>query len=347
MIRYGKSAQDILGFKQDFFESNDRLRDDLLKINRRYAEQPRRILCKLCTEKLPDQPKFTKHEVKYFICTRCGHLNGAYEDTKEFCSALYADDSGRDYAKTYSSSDKDIYFKRVEQIYVPKAKFLAEALREQGAEPNRLTYTDLGAGSGYFVAALRGIGLDQVTGYEVSESQVDLATKMLSGRHVVRHELDALDAIIQGINSDVVSMIGVLEHVTNPREVLERLCANKGVEYVYISVPLFSTSVFIEMAFPDVMPRHLAAAHTHLFTESSLRWMANEYKMDRVSEWWFGTDIVDLFRSMTVMLQKSSQTHDVATDWQSMFAPLLDEMQIVLDKRKMSSEIHALFKLKR
>ena len=347
MIRFGKSAQDILGFKKDFFESNDRIRDDLLRINKLYAKQPRRFLCKLCTHKLPATPKFKAHEVEYLVCSRCGHLNGAYEDTAEFCNAVYAEESGSKYARTYHSDDRDAYFQRIEQIYTPKAKFMIDALREQGMNPKELSYADLGAGSGYFVGALRGSDLDRVIGYEVSQAQVDLASHMLAGRFVEQHALDDLDAIIQGLKCEVVSMVGVLEHVRHPREVLARLSENKNVKFLYISVPLFSTSVFIEMVFPMVMPRHLAAAHTHLFTESSLNWMAGEFKMHRVAEWWFGTDIMDLFRSMTVMLQKSPQTREVAAEWQALFAPLLDDLQIVLDKRKLSSEVHALFRFQR
>jgi len=347
LIRFGKSAQDVLGFKKDFFDSNDKLRADLLRINQLYAAQPRRSRCKLCDKTLPDKVKFEKHGVGYLFCARCGHLNGAHEDTPEFCAAIYSDDDGRGYAKTYHSGDRDAYFKRVEQIYVPKAKFLIDALREDGADPEKARYADLGAGSGYFVAALKASGLQHVTGYEVSAAQVDLAAHMLAGRFVEQHELDALEGLVQGLQSDVVSMIGVLEHVRHPRNILMKLKANLNVKYLYISVPLFSISPFLEMAFPEVMPRHLVAAHTHLFTDSSLGWMAEEYGMTRIAEWWFGADIMDLFRSVAVTLDKSPTAREMNGLWHDTFAPLLDELQLVIDKRKQSSEVHALFRFER
>jgi len=344
VIRFGKSAQDVLGFKKDFFDSNDRLRDDLLRINSLYAAQPRRTRCKLCDQTLPEKRQFQSNGVAYLFCSRCGHLNGAHEDTEEFCAAIYSDDQGRDYAKTYHSADREAYFKRVEQIYVPKAKFLIDALREDGTDPVKAYYADLGAGSGYFVAALKACGLQHVTGYEVSAAQVELAAHMLSGRFVQQHELDALGSVVQGLQSNVVSMIGVLEHVRHPRDILAKLKANPNVKYLYISVPLFSISPFLEMAFPHVMPRHLAAAHTHLFTDSSLKWMAGEYGMTRIAEWWFGADIMDLFRSVAVTLDKSPPTREMNGLWHETFAPLLDELQLVIDKRKQSSEVHALFR---
>jgi hypothetical protein len=347
VIRFGKSAQDVLGFKQDFFTSNDCLRDNLLRINRLYEAQPRRTRCKLCDGDLAGKSRFKSGGVEYIICSRCGHLNGAHEDSDEFCAAVYSDDDGRDYAKTYHSTGRDDYFRRVEQIYTPKAKFLIEALREEGIDAFQASYADLGAGSGYFVAALQACGLRKVEGHEVSTAQVELAADMLSGRFVQHHELDALDAVIKELRSGVVSMIGVLEHVRYPRDVLSRLKTNPNVKYLYLSVPLFSISPYLEMVFPGVMPRHLAAAHTHLFTDSSLQWMAGEFGMTRVAEWWFGADVMDLFRSIAIMLEKSDETRLMTGLWQKTFAPLLDELQLVIDRRKQSSEVHALFRFDR
>lgn len=51
LIRYGKN--NILNLKADFFDQNDILREDLLRINSIYAAQPPRILCKICDAFLP------------------------------------------------------------------------------------------------------------------------------------------------------------------------------------------------------------------------------------------------------------------------------------------------------
>ena len=88
-------------------------------------------------------------------------------------------------------------------------------------------------------------------------------------------------------------MIGVLEHLQEPREVLHAICSNPTIRYIYISVPMFSLSVYLKAVSPEVFHRQLGAGHTHLYTDSSLDWMCKEFGLERVGGWWFGTDIVD------------------------------------------------------
>ena len=46
---------------------------------------------------------------------------------------MYVEDSGKDYAKNYDSSDRDAD-QRVQDIYLPKAEFLRDALTEKGID---------------------------------------------------------------------------------------------------------------------------------------------------------------------------------------------------------------------
>lgn len=304
MLRFGKSSGPLLALKESFFTDNDALLEESLRLAKTYTAQPRRNACKACEAPLGDVD-FTKHGIGYVICERCGHLNGAHEDTSAFCAAVYTERGGESYARAYSSEGAEAYQARVRDIYLPKAQFLVDTLQDQGESPASLAYGDLGAGSGYFVAALVELGLGAVQGYEVSEVQVDFANRMVPGVRVRRHELDEATELAATLEADVVSMIGVLEHVRRPRELLAALKRNRNVRYVYLSVPLFSPCVFFEMAFDDVMPRQLSGGHTHLYTDSSLDWTCREFGFERVGEWWFGTDMVDLYRSVSVRLGRS------------------------------------------
>ena len=105
------------------------------------------------------------------------------------------------------------------------------------------------------VAALHDVGIDRVTGYEVSEVQVQMARTMRPEASMVLHRLEDVYQIAGSVDADVVSMIGVLEHLQKPIEILQALGDNQAARYVFISVPLFSLSVFVELAFPDVMQR--------------------------------------------------------------------------------------------
>jgi hypothetical protein len=341
MLRFGKSADSLLHHKRSFFEENESLLEEGHRIARIYVEQPRRSECKCCRAAI-GPAAFTKHSIDYHICDNCGHLNGSHEDTDEFCATLYTGDKGRKYAKNYASSDKEAYHRRVKDIYEPKAEFLKDALNELGVEPQKLSYTDLGAGSGYFVAAMRNLGWQNSVGYEVSKAQVELAQAMIERNAVRQHDLQEIETLAGEIECDVVSMIGVLEHLQKPRDVLRALRENRHVNYLYISVPLFSPCVIFEMIFPTVFQRQLSAGHTHLYTETSLQWVCKEFQMKSVAEWWFGTDMVDLFRSVSVQLERQEATDQLKHYWADMFGGVIDDLQYALDRKKLSSEVHLL-----
>ncbi len=339
--RYGKPSGPLLSLKSNFFSDNDKLLDEQRQLAALYARQPRRTRCKTCDGTI-DKVAFSKLGIEYMICPRCGHLNGAHEDSDAFCSAVYTDAAGAAYARAYGAADREAYRIRTRDIYVPKARFLVESLAALGKDPAELSYADLGAGSGYFVAALRSTGLAQVRGHEVSATQVALANEMVGEELVETHALDETVALAGRIQANVVSLIGVLEHLQQPRQLLAALKSNPSVSYIYISVPLFSPSVFFEIAFPDVMQRHLSGAHTHLYTESSLNWTCHEFGLRRLAEWWFGSDIVDLYRSVLTHLAQTDATAGAATVWQDMLKPVIDGMQESLDNKHLSSEVHML-----
>ena len=92
--------------KSSFFDENEHH----LAINRNYAEiyaaQPIRNLCKNCDSEIggSDVVDFTSHSIPYRFCKTCGHLNGLYQDTNEFCESIYMDDES-DYADAYLEKD--------------------------------------------------------------------------------------------------------------------------------------------------------------------------------------------------------------------------------------------------
>ena len=344
ILKYGKLSQSIISFKEAFFKDNDKLKIKADEVNKFYSQQPERFNCKNC-DHLLENTSFKNQYIKYSICENCGHLSGMHEDTDLFCSKIYTDNKGADYAEMYNSKGAEDYNKRVKSIYIPKAQFMFDSLVELGHEPNKFKYADFGAGTGYFLSALKSINLNNIMGFEPSESQVSLGNKLI-GKDLLE-QINLKDTVlkIKKIDTDVVTLIGVLEHVNNPREILAAISANKKIKYLYISVPLFSPTVFFEMILPGVMKRHLTGAHTHLYTESSLRYMAKEFDLDIVASWWFGLDMVDLFRSVSVSLEKNQDTKQMSLLWEELFSPVIDNLQLCLDQKHMSSEVHMMFKV--
>lgn len=347
MKKYSKSLLDIAAIKQSFLADNGTHLANALQINNVYTQQPRRMQCKTCMAPIGKDKDFSSHGVDYCICDVCGHLNGMFEDTREFCEYLYSSDGGSRYSSSYLTD----YHARVQQIYLPKVDFLLASLEELCQESkDAISISDFGCGGGHFVhaATLRGLA---ARGYDISTQLVDLANYAYNAAFPMRHTSEIpfcrtgdeqqLCSILANSKSLVASFIGVLEHLRNPLEFLDAFCSSK-VKYLYISVPLFSLTVFFESIFEAVFPRLLSGGHTHLYTHASLAYLLNKYSLHEVSSWHFGTDAMDLRRSMLISMDNngvSDRFKELFFD--EYFSPqVMDQMQRVIDLSCSASEIH-------
>jgi len=130
--RYGKSMSDVLGVKKNLFEENDKLLNEERKIYELYRMQKKRTHCKVCNHEMPSVKYFASHGTDYFMCTCCGHINGAYEDGTEFAKTMY--ESGL-FGDFYREPDSLKYLNRMDSIYTPKVKFLIDSLRTTPPPP--------------------------------------------------------------------------------------------------------------------------------------------------------------------------------------------------------------------
>ena len=339
IVRYGKESAGYLKTKQLFYdlEINATYIQERERLDRVYLRQPRRTACKTCDAPL-SEVSFTVMGVGFLICPRCGHLNGAHEDTRAFCEAVYAEADHS--ARIYGDPDVDAYMARADTIYKPKIEFMLEALRADGADPATLRYVDLGSGSGHLVAAMLRSGLEAVEGFEISPAQVSLANAMC-GREVLRCvDLDETVALASRLDADVVTLVFSLEHFEKPGEIMRALKANPSVRYIFLALPMFSPGTITEISFPAVMTRQLGLGHTHLYTVSSLEWLLDTCGFRSIAEWWFGSDVFDLHRSIAVTLKQAGGMDALVERWSEMILPSLDEMQAAIDRRKLSSESH-------
>ena len=329
-VKFSKKYDKILSIKKNFFFENKQNLKSALKINKIYIKQTKRKKCKNCNIKIFSK-KFFQHKVDYTVCNKCGHLNGIYEDTKEFANSVYTHKNVFFY-KSYSNS----YDSRVKYIYIPKVNFLKKILK------TNINVLDLGAGAGHFLKALE-IKKIKAKGYDTNQDLVSLGKNKLKKNKLTKIDPDKIyDLILKEKQSNVLSMIGFLEHLNEPNLMLNQFKKSK-IKYLYISVPLFSLSVFLENSFKNIFPRQLSRDHTHLYTKKSLYYLVKENNFKIVAEWWFGTDFPDLYRS----LLNSSYNYD-----KKYYKSLLDEklysvidkLQNILDKNKICSEVHMILK---
>ena len=333
VLKFSKSYENILKIKKSFYDDNEIHLKNAIKINNEYKKQPLRQCCKNCGSK--KIKSFIKNfNIPYKLCSLCGHLNGAYEDTRVFAKKLYTSDDGKNYSKNYLN-DFDI---RVKNIYIPKVDFLKKVIKK------KINLLDLGCGAGHFVKALEQKKIF-ATGYDTSVVLCKLGNKKLKKNKIYPINFERIYEIVENHSKfNTLSLIGVLEHLTEPHKLLNSFKKSK-IKYLYISVPLFSLSSFLENSFPNIFPRQLSGGHTHLYTEKSLNYLAKKYKLKIIGEYWFGTDFPDLMRSLINtgnIMNKKIYTKELYEK----FSKFIDDLQFVLDKNKVCSGVHMVFENK-
>lgn len=344
--KYGKPLGDLIGIKHDFFDNNDAnlaMADDMADA---LCAQPVRKVCKMCGEKITGKKLMDSHKMGYYLCENCHHLNSEHEDTDAFAQKVYITDN---YANNYTAADVEKYEKRLDSIYIPKAQFLIDALKNDGIDVSDIRLLDDGAGSGYFVRAMRKLGAD-AEGIEISTDQVKFANDMAKEAGIeepILKQIDSCDITdyIKTTDRPVLSAIGVLEHIISLQETFDAIRDNKNIKYLYISVPMFGFSALFEGAFQKCYNRHLGGTHTHLFSDDSLKYMADRIGFEIHSSWKFGSDMMDLYRFLCVSLQQNGNDEAV-TVLADKFLPIIDKMQLVVDESEFASEIHMLLKRK-
>jgi SAM-dependent methyltransferase len=336
--KFSKSSDAVIKNKKSFFEENERHLGYVRCVNEIYLKQPKRTVCKNCEAPI-GKADFISQKVPYSLCASCNHLNGLYEDSDEFANFLYKDSGGDNYKRNYLDS----YDSRVNDIYAPKVHFLLEAIHPLRQKNSALSVLDVGCGGGGFICACEHVSI-KARGVEPNQALVELAAEKIGAGKVVKCDLDDISKIIRDSGDDVVALIGVLEHVQKPREVIKAF-VESDVKYLYLQVPLFSLSVLLEHANQAVFPRQLNAGHTHLYTKESLDHLFEEFRLQILAEWWFGTDFVDLFRQLIV--KSDYINHAKGSELlKRYFGSFIDDFQAVLDRDKKCSGVNMVLRKK-
>jgi hypothetical protein len=180
-------------------------------------------------------------------------------------------------------------------------------------------------------------------GYDPNIQLIQHGSRFLNKNKIFNKEINNCKKEIMYSEHNVLSAIGVLEHLENPIEIFE-LFTKSNKEYFYISVPLFSMSVYIENIFKNIYPRHLGGPHTHLYSKKSLYFIEKKFRLKIIGEWWFGTDFPDLYRSLLLSLNYKDK--EFINYFDKIFFKNINEFQSILDREKSCSEVHMVFKKK-
>ena len=95
--------------------------------------------------------------------------------------------------------------------------------------------------------------------------------------------------------------------------------------------------------FSKYISKTIRGAHTHLYSKESINYFTKKYKLKIIGQWWFGQDFLDLKRSLINSIKKET-SKNFLNAFQNLFGSHIDELQKVLDKKFISSEVHIILR---
>ena len=345
--KFGKSRKGYHDINSVFYDhkENEKFLKKLKSCLNIYKKQPRRTSCKVCNQKLNvKKVAFKKNGIKWYLCMNCGHLNGEFQDTQKYNNLIYEKDHGIS-SDIYSKFSIRDFNRKVNNIYLPKVDFLIDVLQKEKVDLTNIKCCDFGTGSGFLLKAFLKRGVKKVTGYEVSNEQVKYGNKMLGKELIIQKKITDVESLVEKIDAQIVTSIFHLEHIENPLNFLKKVKKNKNIKFLYAAVPLYSFGAIFEVLFENLTPRILGESHTHLYTNESIEWIEKKLNIKLVGSWWFGADIFDLHKSIFMSLSKKMQGESVLNKFNENFQVVWDSFQKTIDKKKMCSEVHLVYKV--
>ncbi|WP_159436137.1 class I SAM-dependent methyltransferase [Anaerosalibacter sp. Marseille-P3206] len=266
------------------------------------------------------------YNADYVKCTNCNHVFIKRRPSKEKIQEFYKNDSI--YQSTYA--DVDTIMNRVKEVAIPKVEFITKLYKERFGErcPKIL---DIGAGSGHFVYACRKLGFEadgiEISTYGRKFAKQNFNVNLLDGDFVKDYNR------LEGY--DIITFWGVIEHVTNPLEMLvaarKTLGNNKGL--IVAEVPRWeSISTCIQSQTPNTIIRHLdPLGHINCFSDMSIATSFVKSGLDIIGAWYFGMDAFELVNQLNYYMEDNQLI--------SQFQKFVPKLQEQCDLSRLSDEM--------
>jgi SAM-dependent methyltransferase len=157
------------------------------------------------------------------------------------------------------------YTEQYRRVYDGFAQILARKLKARGQSLRGQTILDIGCFTGEFLELLRQRGAD-VYGLELQSEAVSIAGGKLPGRIF---KADVFSDNFPQIPCDIVTLMGVIEHVTDPVKLLRRSSSLLKEDGILMLQTPDSTSLLAGIM-GKFWPPYEPVEHIHLFGRKSL-----------------------------------------------------------------------------
>ncbi|MDD5687508.1 MAG: class I SAM-dependent methyltransferase [Elusimicrobia bacterium] len=227
--------------------------------------------CKICNKN--QKFIFEYHKYVYCRCVNCG-LVSTYPLPDDITIETH-------YAKKFIEGNYQLLREYSDQyifIYKGFVNVLESELRKHGLKLPGLSVLDVGCFTGEFLYLLRERGAD-VYGLELQTEAVEIANEKLSGRVL---KADVYENIFPKKQFDIITLLGVVEHVLDPAKLLNRsseLLKPGGI--LLIQTPN-SASLFAKIM-GKLWPPFAPVEHIHIFTKKSIKLKLKELGFENIS----------------------------------------------------------------
>jgi len=250
------------------------------------------------------------------------------------CQNLFLSNPLKDLTKLYTNDGKEssyescylsdeLFYKRLEHIAKPKVGFISEFAGE-----NKL-WLDIGSGGGENLYAAKALGYE-VVGYESDCKALAFSNQKLGQEVVKQGFLDIQNcdkSLLQTIkNAGIITFFNVLEHLDNPKQVLEFFAQNMAKDaLLVIEVPRHpSLSSYVNALSNDKVYRHLIPPfHLNIFSEKALR-IAAGGGLEIAGKWAFGQGFMDIIHSFE-NFDKNKALYEKISQLSNPIQKILDE----------------------
>ena len=336
---YSKPSADIALETRDWSSREQETLSMQRAVSQHLKDAPVREQCLLCASTLSAAGLFHHRGIDYLSCKVCGHLQSAARLPPGYPWSI----AGSGFETVYPPLDVEAHASRRDRIYLPKLEWALARMEETGIgreEALASSWLELGCGGGYFLDALWRNGVTDLLGLDENESLVNNARSVV-GEKAVRCTHN-MTAELSASPARIIVAFFVLEHLENAQD-FWRLMAMKPAGTVFLlAVPTFGLSTMLEAAFDGYAARNLdSVVHTQLYTDRSLDHATAASGYEKVAEWLFGQDAVDLCRVLANRVGEGC-SDGMRAVLETRLAELVDPLQAAIDKNRLCDARHLL-----
>ena len=277
--------------------------------------------CRICGSENAEPFVSVWGKYHYYECGNCGSVF-LYNlpDVKK----LY---TGHETANGKHLIDDTVFEQRVNMISAPKVQFVLEICEKAKIPVSQ--WLDVGCGGGEILRCLQTTNI-RAFGIDSDEDEIDFATK--KGLDVINCYIDIEDdnpkinKLIQ--ESDVISILNVIEHIVEPAPFVKYIIHNmKPGAVLAFEVPRHpSMASFGNMTCNYAVYRHMVSPiHLQIFSDKSLKYLLGD-ECEIIGRWDFGQGYTDLLNN--AMLLSGRQECSLYVDLLNLsnkIQPIIDE----------------------